>query len=274
MVVILAFMVLLGGCSNNSLSQDKGTPQPSQTTQPPQTSKTTKRTIDASFEVINKTSDELLASAATVKKGDTYLEICSKMGKEGTFLPGGSIRYEWDLKSDQYLRVWLRAPSMDSVFPYEYTVNDMEIQKEIYGAAGPLIEKPVEIEDNFISFPTPITTLNVYQVKNNGGDISHSGKTIEYSLKGKESERLKTIVAAFQTIELGTPTNVFQQDNIDYIDFTFCSEHNADTSDNCYRFIKLLKADEVYYFYINNNFYAIEDSMIEYLYSQIIFGIE
>ena len=84
------------------------------------------------------------------------------------------------------------------------------------------------------------------------------------------------MVDQFEKIELNSPVEIedFIGYGYDYTEFRFYLESNQAPSDNCFMKVLLGEKDGVYYFKINNKYYAIEDSIIENLYSQITFSLQ
>ncbi len=130
----------------------------------------------------------------------------------------------------------------------------------------------VIIEDNHILLEENVSKITIFQREYT--DVGkYIEKSFEYTEYNAENNILNDVITSFEAIRLGTPSNVTRDSSTDYTEFYFCYEDESSFKDYC-MVIYEFEIDGVHYFKINGDYYAVDDSAIEELYSMITFSLQ
>ena len=128
----------------------------------------------------------------------------------------------------------------------------------------------VTIKDNYMSLGDEISKIIISQRKYT--DVNkYIEKSFEYSEYNAENDILNEIIASCETIRLDTSLDVIPGSSIDYNEFYFYYEDESSFKEYC-MVISAFEIDGTHYFKINGDYYAVDDSVIEELYSLIVFS--
>ena len=208
------------------------------------------------LEITNKPEDFRQSSSGLYYDVDIYLENGTRMGfffDYASELLGvnGEEYFVEDYRQLQNLLAYTMWPyTTERYFPY----------------------LAVNIEEGHISFLDDITKLEIskYEYSETIRSVREV-QTIEYYVSEERKAELVDIILEFENMDL-LPVEITQPKKSSYTTFSFYSIF--ETAGDYYVTILHTEIDGVQYLKINRNYYAVEDSVIEELYSKLTFSIQ